>query len=161
MIDVSQLEAFADRMERAVHEVKPKAEKILEEGGDDLLKTIQDEIMRAQNVDTRLLLSSFSKGDGYNIYEKNFGAMTLKIGTRVEYASWVNDGHSQQAGRFVPGTWNGDKFVYTPGARTGMVLKRSFVPGSHYFDKAVEAGQILFEEFAEREFSDWLNSVFG
>lgn len=53
------------------------------------------------------------------------------------YAAYVNYGHSQQPGRFIPGTWNGSKFRYNPSAKTGMVLKKSFVPGKHFVEPSI------------------------
>lgn len=53
------------------------------------------------------------------------------------YARWVNDGHDQQPGRFIPGTWNGDKFQYIPRNKTGMVLKAGHVEGKHFVEDSI------------------------
>ena len=53
------------------------------------------------------------------------------------YVGWVNDGHPQRPGRFIPGSWNGDKFKYNPDSKTGMVLKKSWVEGQHFVEKAI------------------------
>lgn len=45
------------------------------------------------------------------------------------YASWVEFGHFQRPGRFVPGRWEGDRFVYDKEAETGMVLSEPWVDG--------------------------------
>ena len=42
-----------------------------------MLQIIQDEIIRLDAVDTRLLLKSFHKGDSQNIYQLNKGDLTL------------------------------------------------------------------------------------
>ena len=55
-----------------------------------------------------------------------------------EYTPWVNDGHSQQPGRFIPGEWNGNRFIYKPGAKTGMVLKKSYVKGLHFMEAGLD-----------------------
>lgn len=160
MIDVSQLEALASKMEAAANGLKPYMGEVLDDAGEEFLDICQKAIMAAKNVDTRLLLSSFSKGAGYNIYELDLGALTLTVGTRVEYAKWVNKGHGQQPGRFIPGTWSGSKFVYTPGAKTGMVLKASYVKGSHFFDKSVEVIRRMFPEMAKEHFEQYLARYF-
>ena len=59
------------------------------------------------------------------------------IRSPAKYVGFVNYGHSQRPGRFVPGVWNGGKFRYNPGAKTGMVLKAPFVRGQHFVEKAV------------------------
>ena len=59
------------------------------------------------------------------------------IKSPAKYAGWVNYGHSQRPGRFIPGSWNGDKFNYDPSSKTGMVLKKSWVEGQHFVEKAI------------------------
>lgn len=160
MIDVSQLENFASRMDQASAGLKPFMGEVLDDAGEEFLDIVQDEIMSAGNVDTRLLLSSFSKGSGNGVYELDLGALTLTVGTRIEYAKWVNKGHSQRPGRFVPGVWNGDRFEYVPGASTGMVLKASKVKGSHFFDKSVEVLRRMFPEMVQGKFDEYIRRYF-
>ena len=152
MIDVSELEGMARKFGEASGRLRPFMGGVLEEAGDEFLEIVQDEIMRAQNVDTRLMLDSFSRGSGYNVFELDLGGLRLTVGTRVEYAKWVNSGHSQRPGRFVPGIWRGGRFFYTPGAKTGMVLKASRVDGSGFFDKAAETLRRLFPQIAGARF---------
>lgn len=159
--DVSALETYAEKLQRAANDFKPFAQHVLEQAGEDFLDIVQKEIEAAQNVDARLLLSSFTRGGADNVWELNAGGLTLTIGTRVKYAAYVNDGHRQTPGRFVPGVWSGDRFQYIPGAKTGMVLKASFVPGSHYFDKACDAMTDLFGETCRMEFDRFFQEHFG
>ena len=60
------------------------------------------------------------------------------IKTQAEYAAWVNDGHSQQPGRYIPGVWNGDRFEYDRNSPTGMVLKAPYVEGRHFVEKSID-----------------------
>lgn len=54
------------------------------------------------------------------------------------YANWVNDGHRQKPGRFVPGYWQGRRrFIYVPGYPGGMVLKQSWVEGKFFVEKGI------------------------
>lgn len=156
MIDASELEGMARKFGEASRRLRPFMGEVLEEAGDEFLEIVQEEIMRAQNVDTRLMLDSFSRGSGYNVFELNLGGLKLTVGTRVEYAKWVNSGHRQRPGRFVPGIWRGDKFEYIPGAKTGMVLKASRVEGSGFFDKAVETLRRMFPQIAEAKFQGFV-----
>lgn len=156
MIETAELDMFAAKLERAAAELKPFAAQVLQDEGEDFLNLVQDAIMSAGNVDTRLLLSSFSKGSGNGIWNLDMGGLTLQIGTNVEYAKWVNDGHRQKPGRFVPGTFNGNGvFRYAPGAKTGMVLKASYVAGSHFFDKAVAAFTGYWDATVQAAFDAW------
>ena len=160
MIDVRQLENFARSCEAAAADLKPYAGKFLEERGEEFLDIVQSKIQNAGNVDTKKLLSSFTKGGAGNIWELNTGGLTLTIGTNVEYAKWVNDGHRQQPGRFIPGFWEGNHFRYSPGAKSGMVLKASFVMGSHYFDKAVQDLERIFPERTKTSFEQFFRRYF-
>lgn len=152
MIDISGLERLAVQFEEASRNLRPFMGGVLEEAGNEFLAIVQEEIMNANHVDTRLMLDSFHRGSGYNVFELDLGGLTLTVGTRVGYAKWVNDGHGQKAGRFIPGLWSGDKFQYIPGAKTGMVLKASIVHGSGFFDKAEDVLKRMFPKIAEEKF---------
>ena len=69
------------------------------------------------------------------------------IQSPAKYAGWVNYGHSQQPGRFIPGTWNGSKFRYNPKSKTGMVLKKSHVSGKHFVEASINATKPRIKEF--------------
>jgi hypothetical protein len=71
----------------------------------------------------------------------------ITIQSPAEYARWVNYGHPQQPGRFIPGIWKGDKFRYKQNAKTGMVLKKSYVPGKHFVEASMKATQPRIKEF--------------
>lgn len=160
MIDVSQMEDFARKCTAAAADLKPYAAKTLEEAGEEFLDIVQGAIEGAGNVDTGKLLSSFAKGGPGNVWELNTGGLTLTIGSTLDYAKYVNDGHRQQPGRFIPGFWSGSRFVYSPGAKSGMVLKASFVAGSHYFDKSVEVLRRMFPEIVEKSFEQFFRRYF-
>ena len=60
--------------------------------------------------------------------------------------------------RFVPGYWKsgdtGDKFVYDPTAKGGMMLKRQYIEGKKFFAKALlemegQIGKIFDSYMAE------------
>lgn len=127
--DMSEIREFFQSMERAAKgDFKKDMEEWLEAVGTDFLRVVQDEIVRRKVLDTRLLLNSFTKGDGGNVWELSDGDLTLEVGTNVEYAGYVNDGHwTNPKGvqrRWVPGYWEGDRFIYDPSAKTGMLLKQ-------------------------------------
>ena len=161
MMDVAQLEQFAQKCDRAAAALKPAMGDMLEEVGEEVLKLVQDSIIAKGNVDFGKLLGSFSKGGAGNIFEIDKGGLVLTIGTDVEYAKWVNKGHGQQPGRFVPGVWAGGHFRYQAGARTGMMLKASFVKGSGFFDVAEKGSQRLLNEYARRAFDQFMRTMFG
>lgn len=166
IITFEGLEEFLLKLEKASSgEFKSQVGLWLEAMGFEFLDIIQDEIIRLQVVDTRLLLTSFEKGNDKNIWELSKGSLTLHIGTNVEYARYVNDGHwlnpNGVATRFVPGTWSGDKFTYSKGAKTGMLLKQKFIEGKHYWENALFIFEKVFNKSLERNLEHWLKSYFG
>lgn len=139
--------------------------KIVEGLGTEFLRIIEDEIIRLKVIDTRLLLSGFHKGDSNNIWEISDGGLTLTVGTNVEYAAFVNDGHwtcgNGKDMRFVPGYWEGSKFRYDPSAKTGMMLKQKFVKGKHYWENGIRIMEKILPGVIEAKMQEWLDSYFG
>jgi len=161
-IDDSQIKKFAKELQKYANSSAFRKEiaLFLEAAGMEFLRIISDEIIRRQVVDTRLLLNSFTQGDKDNTWEASHGGLTLTVGTNVEYASYVNDGHwTNPKGvyiRFVPGVWEGDRFIYTPGAKTGMVLKQHWVEGAHYWEAAIRIFEAMFPKILVRKLQEWM-----
>ena len=157
---------FFDRLKQAARgDFKKELERFIQALGAEFLRVVEDEIIRRQVIDTRLLLASFHEGGDGNVWNIGDDGLMLEVGTNVSYASYVNDGHwTNPKGvdrRFVPGTWAGDRFIYDPGAKTGMVLKQKWVEGAHYFDSAVRIFEKMFPDMLETKLQDWINRYFG
>ena len=145
--------------------------KIVEGLGTEFLRIIEDEIIRLKVIDTRLLLSGFHKGDSNNIWEISDGGLTLTVGTNVEYAAFVNDGHwtcgHGKDMRFVPGDVVTDssgkikEFHYNKNAKTGMMLKQKFVKGKHYWESGIRIMEKILPGVIEAKMQEWLDSYFG
>lgn len=164
-VDTKELKAFADRIRKAAGaDLKSEASLWLEGIGAEFLRIVEDEIIRLEAVDTRLLLHSFTKGSENNIWKISDSGLTLMIGTHVEYAVYVNYGHMTNpegvAQRFVPGVWNGNKFQYIPGAKTGMVLKMHWVEAKPYWDNAKRIFEDMFPKLVSAKFEQWLRKYF-
>lgn len=182
--DTVELENFVKRLGTAAQgDFKRALNKFLEGLGLEFLRILQDEIVRRNVLDTRLLLHSFQKGDGENVWTLDENGLTLEVGTNVEYAKFVNDGHwtnpkgierrfvtghwEKAKGierRFVPGHWekaNGkDRFIYTPGEKTGVVLKMKWVEGSHYWESSIRILEKLYPEQLDKKLQSWLDEYF-
>lgn len=132
----------------------------LESAGYEFLNVLRDRIVQQNIMDTRLLLHSFHKGGEGNIWDLDMGDLLLEVGTNVEYAWWVENGHKQQPGRFIPGSFDAQgRFVYEKGAKTGIVLKASMVKGRHYFDHSVTVFEPLYRKALENSLQKWLDSL--
>lgn len=82
-------------------------------------------------VDTGNLRNRWELTAVYKIGDEFF----IDINNSSEYASFVEDGHSTTgqgvARRWVPGNWIGDKFVYDPNSKDGMMLTKKWIDGKH------------------------------
>lgn len=164
--DMSEFRAFFDRMEKAAKgDFRKEFELFLEGIGNEFLRILQDEIIRRKAIDSRMLLASFEKGGAGNVWKLTDGGLTLEVGTNVSYASYVNDGHwTNPKGvdrRWVPGSWQGDRFVYDPSADTGMLLKQQWVEGKHYWESALRILNEIYPDILEKKLQEWLDSYFG
>ena len=163
--DDSEAYKFFDALEAAAKGgFRKELETFLEGLGEEFLRIVQDEIIRRQVLDTRLLLASFHKGGDNNVWSISEGGLSLEIGSTLEYAGFVNDGHwTNPKGvetRFVPGYWEGDRFIYDPSAKGGMLLKQRWVEGKPYFDSAIRILEKMMPEFLEKKLQDWLDNYF-
>lgn len=174
--------------------LKEELKKFVEGIGDEFLRIVSEEIIRREVVDSRLLLHSFQKGSSDGVWIIRDGGLTLEVGTNVEYASYANDGHwildednkhalrykadtkngkhkagelklfNGSAARFVPGRWEGERFIYDPNAKTGMLLRQNWVEGSHFLDGAggaIRTMEKMLPGLMEAKITKWLQDYLG
>lgn len=165
-VDVSSFHAFFKKMEKcASGGFKKEWGKFLEGIGVEFLQIIQDTIIREKIMNTRRLLSSFERGGEGNLWVMKEGSLTLEVGTIVEYAKQVNDGHwlnpEGVESRFVPGHFSGNNFIYEPKAKTGIILKQKFIEGRHYWEDALKILEKIYPEYLKRKMEQWLTKYFS
>ena len=85
----------------------------------------------------------------------------VEVYNDVEYASYVEYGHRQTPGRFIPGYWSGKQFIYDPNSKTGMVLKASFVNGIHMLEKSTDSVDRQKERIIEKMLEAELKKIFN
>jgi hypothetical protein len=118
IVDLSKVDKFGPKM--------PEIRKVgLKNIALDMTRTVD----KLSPVDEGLLHKWF-------VAELSEDHATIK--SPAKYVGPVNYGHSQRVGRFIPGSWNGDKFKYNPDSKTGMVLKQPFVEGKHFVEQSFE-----------------------
>ncbi|MDN0191063.1 MULTISPECIES: HK97 gp10 family phage protein [unclassified Bacillus (in: firmicutes)] len=138
-----------------------QATRWLEECGQDFLEIVQSELISTQTVNTEKLFRSFERGTKDNLWIAQSGGLSLEVGTQLDYASFLNDGHwtSKQDVRWVPGRFQDSQFIYDPAASTGMALKRKWIPGTGYWDHALLLYEQLFEKSLESKLRQWLKKL--
>ena len=165
-IDITEIQLYLKLINKAAEgEFKKQIALWFEACGFEFLRIVQDEIIRRKVVNTRLLLNSFEKGNqANNVWKVSDGGLTLEVGTNLEYAEYVNDGHwtnkKGQLSRFVPGVWRGDVFEYERDAKTGMVLKQQWIEGSHYWEAAIRIFERIFQTSVEKKMEEWRDTFF-
>lgn len=133
-VGIQELKKFAKRLEDAANkDLKRQYNVWLEAIGMEFLGIVHDQIIRLGVVDTRRLLNSFSRGNEDCVFELNQAKLVLKIGTNVEYAAEVNDGHKLRNGQW----WE----------------------GYHYFDISITHLELIIAASMERKMVQWLRKL--
>lgn len=118
-LDISQYEQLG-----------PAMPKIIRRGVDQTAEYMIERLQVNSPIDTGYL-------KGWFRYKQTDSMVDIR--SPAQYAGFVNDGHSQQPGRFIPGTWKGGKFRYDRNANGGMVLKASHVKGKKFVEKSIQS----------------------
>lgn len=164
--DLSQYRDFFQQMSKAGDvDFKRELGLFLEGLGNEFLRVLEEEIIRREVMDKRLLLHSFQRGDENGVWQMDVEGLTLEVGTAVNYASYVNDGHWTNPkgvdARWVPGHWEGDRFTYDPSSDEGMLLKQHWVQGAHFWESALRIVERVFPGLLERKLQAWIDRYFG
>lgn len=92
--------------------------------------------------------------------ERRGNQYVVSVVNNLVYAAYVEYGHRQQPGRFIPGYWEGDRFVYDPGAEGGMVLKQSWVPGRYMLTISTQELEYHAPKLLEKKLYQFLKGCF-
>ena len=165
-LQVEGLQDFAEQLKAATGAgLKKDIAEFLNAAGVEFLRIVQSELKSSHTVVTGNLIGSFGMGGSGNIWEIGDGGFSLTVGSNVEYASYVNDGHfTTPAGverRFVPGYKKGRRFVYDPSAKGGITLVRKWISGKHYWEAAIRHSEPILQKEAEIAIDKWVAKYFG
>lgn len=147
-------EEFERRARRLIGDFDQRKGKLLIKLGRIYQGEVKRLITEVGAVDTGRLRSS--------IVVEKINDSTVMVGTNVEYAKWVNDGHRQKQ-RFVPGRWRDNgTFEYLPrsvAGGQGMMLTERFIPGRKFMEKGIYRAKpkqvAAIEEFMEELRREW------
>lgn len=125
---------FAKDMDQVLRHFGTDLNEYVDAMGFTFLGEVRREILRQQLVDTRLLVNSFQKGGLSNVWER--GIATIEVGTSVDYAKYVNEGH-----------WT--------------VNNKSFVPPTHFFDNAKRITHRILDVDMQKKFDESIRKGFS
>lgn len=89
------------------------------------------------------------------------GVWQADVINNTEYAPYVEFGHRQTPGRFIPGYWESDRFIYDPNSPTGMTLRRPWVEGRHMLANSVAQVEREVPGYVQRIVEEYLREVLG
>ena len=138
---LGDVDKFDDRMKDAVREISKKLHTML---------------IRNTPVDFGTLQTFWRTDENYAYtVDQTSNGFMVTLYNRAQYATWVNDGHRQRPGRFIPGYWEGNHFRYDPTADGGMVLKRSWVQSRFFVEKSIVETEFTMEKYIEKQLNNW------
>ena len=139
VFEVPGWKEFTERCEKVVDRWEAKKFRLMNE----LAKSCLSEISPLIPVDTSRLVSSFQVG----VVTPN----EAEIGTNVEYALYVNDGHVQHR-RFLPISYlsaGGRGKYIQPGNTKGIMLKEKYIPGKHFLENGMRQAEPRLKTIGE------------
>lgn len=152
VFEIEGWKEFTERCEKVVDNWEAKKLVLMQRMANICLEEISPLIP----VDTSRLVSSFQ-----------IGALTpeeAEIGTNVEYAIYVNDGHVQHK-RFLPISYlsaGGRGKYIKPGNTRGIMLKEKYIPGKHFLENGMRQAEprmkTLIESFIEHNMREMLGA---
>jgi hypothetical protein len=112
--------------------------RFAKDGCQAIAKVLHQMLISNTPVDYGVLQAGWQTSENYAYEVKTTPwGYQITLYNRTEYATWVNDGHKQRPGRFIPGYWIGNHFRYDPNATEGMVLKKPWVHGRFFVEKSI------------------------
>ena len=151
--DFSEWLEFADRLVDAT-----EFDKHMKLATQKLAKKLHTMLIQNTPVDFGTLQTFWRTDENYSymVTQTNTGFEVTLI-NRAIYALWVNDGHKQRVGRFIPGYWEGKHFRYDPNADEGMVLKKPWVKGRFFVEKSIlmVENSDSINKIIEKELNQW------
>lgn len=143
---------FVERFSNLVYKWEEKKAVLLTKMGN----MYHSEVIPLVPIDTSRLVDSISVG---GIVDD-----IIEVGTNVEYALFVNDGHVQHK-RFLPCrkiTVDGKtRLVHDRVSKMGVMLQERYVAGSHFMEKGMTNAKPRFERLIESFYRDIFRELEG
>lgn len=157
--DFSELYKFADNLGDI-----SRFDAFCKTAAEDIAKLLKRMLKKNTPVDYGNLRARWDTDNVGVLAMQNSTGFEITLINRTKYAVWVNDGHKQQPGRFIPGYWVGKHFRYDPSVRgydpkkrKGLVLRKSFVKGRFFVEKSLlqlENGRQI-EKIIYKQLQNW------
>ena len=128
--DFSEVLEFSERL--------LKFDVYCEKAAKEIAEKLHQMLINNTPVDFGMLQAFWKTEENYSyVAERVENGFEITLVNKATYALWVNDGHKQRPGRFIPGYWMGNHFRYDPTADGGMRLKKSEVKGRFFVETSI------------------------
>lgn len=151
--DFQNLFDFGDRLL-----TKAEFDEHIGKATQEIAKKLHAMLIKETPVDFGTLQSFWQTDENYSyLVEQTKNGFEVTLINRAIYATWVNDGHKQHPGRFIPGYWVGGHFRYDPNADGGMVLKQPWVKGRFFVERSVLKieNSTVVEQIISKQLQHW------
>lgn len=143
--DFEGWDEFVERFSQFVDKWEAKKAQLLKKMAVICQAEIKDELERGHHVDTSRLVDSIT------IFGEGIPHDYVEVGTNVEYALYLNDGHVQHK-RFLPAERLsvGGKTKYLKNKKqTGIMLSERYVAGTFFLEKGMQNAKPRLERLIE------------
>ena len=156
--DYRQIQRLQQRMEQLQQvDFDAFCEKMAKELAKKLLRKVTNRTPVSLPPGGGTLKGSWDIGE----IRKEGHTYVIEVINSSEYSSYVEYGHRQKPGRFVPGYWQGQRFIYDPNADGGMVLKQGWVKGRFMLTMSEMELQAQAPAIIEKELKKFLKEELG
>lgn len=151
--DMKEWEEFVENFSRFVDNWEAKKAQLLMR----MANIYQEEVKPLVPVDTSRLVDSIS------VFGEGIPQDYIEVGTNVEYALYVNDGHVQHK-RFLPAerlSVGGRKKYLKNKDQKGIMLSEKYVQGKFFFEKGCNSSKPRWERLVNKFMEDCAIEVEG
>lgn len=161
--DFSEGIEFFENFSKNAYNFKNELNVWLKAWCNKFLDDVHQQIINRNIIDTGALGESFIKGEKDNIWIESDAGLTIEVGSENPYAAAVNNGHKTcpdgVSERWVPGKWSGNKFIYDPSAKTGMLVKQQWIDAQPFFTAVERYASKEFTEAMSVKYDEWLEHI--
>lgn len=153
-VDYSQLKRLQNKIEKFQ---KIDSDVLCRQIANELAQRLLKRVIELTPTKTGELRRSWTINEVIQIGNNEY---QIEVTNSMEYASYVEYGHRQRPGRFIPGHWNGNQFIYQKGAKEGMVLSVSWVKGRYMLTKSTAQIENIAPSLIEKRVMNELIKIF-
>lgn len=162
------------------HRFEAILQNVINDLGAEFLKVVETEFRSLHMINSEKTIESFHKDNKKNVWKFKFNkgrqTFSLEVGSKYHVAFFIDKGYEIKKPHFVPGHFEGTKFIYDKRGRRrrrrkdgtkptgkkqlqGIIFKPRTFAGKHYMDAAVEGFGVDMKKVIENALQKELDKV--